>query len=119
MLTVGRSKSKRIAIAILIAVGLAGAGETALGGEGGSPASGEIAAKSQPAADVPESAASPTAVPNLPLVLELKQLRESVEAQSQKLAEHTQELDDERAALRDELNQIAMLEEKLGVVPPA
>ncbi len=51
------------------------------------------------------------------LQLELEKLKASVEAQSQAIDEHSKELDSERAALSEEMDQIARLEAKLGVTP--
>ncbi len=53
------------------------------------------------------------------LQLELEQLKASVEAQSQAINEHSKELDSERAALSEEMDQIARLEAKIGVAPIA
>ncbi len=64
--------------------------------------------------DAAKAAPAPEAV-----LLELDQLKDAVQAQSQKVAEHTQELDSERAALHDELEGIARLEAKLGIAPEA
>src|SRR5580704_17232303 len=47
----------------------------------------------------------------------LMELKASVEAQSQKLDEHTRELAEERAALRDELQRISSLESQLHLKP--
>ncbi|MDE3171266.1 MAG: putative porin [Acidobacteriota bacterium] len=45
---------------------------------------------------------------------ELEQLKVSVETESQQFAEHSKELDSERAALKEQLQQLAALESKLG-----
>ena len=60
---------------------------------------------------------SSTPAPNPDPVVELQELKANVEAEAQRVAEQTQELDNERAALRDELQGIAALEAKLGIVP--
>jgi hypothetical protein len=60
---------------------------------------------------------SSTSAPKPDPVVELQELKANVEAEAQKVAEHTQELDSERAALRDELQGIAALEARLGIVP--
>jgi hypothetical protein len=52
-----------------------------------------------------------------PLLLELQQLKVTVEGQSVQIAKQTQELETERAAIRDELDRIAMLETKLHAPP--
>ncbi len=54
---------------------------------------------------------------NAALVNELQQLKDTVQAQAQRLIEHTQELESERTALRDELDRIAKLETALNVTP--
>jgi hypothetical protein len=60
---------------------------------------------------------SSTPAPNPDPFVELQELKANVEAEAQRVAEQTQELDNERAALRDELQGIAALEAKLGIVP--
>jgi TolA-binding protein len=73
----------------------------------------------QPAANGASSsvgAASSTA-PVSSLAAELEELRASVETQEQQFAEHSKELESERSVLTQELQRIAALEAKLGVVP--
>ncbi|MGC1829464.1 MAG: hypothetical protein WA405_12975 [Candidatus Acidiferrales bacterium] len=96
----------------------AGPSLVAWGAGGGNP--GDAATTSQPAASQPDAAkAAPApAVPDA-VLQELEQLKDAVQAQSQKVAEHTQELDSERATLNDELEGIARLEAKLGIAPAA
>jgi hypothetical protein len=114
--------SKRIAAALAIFLGVAGPLRTARGGEGDAPASGTSAATAQPAGNAPQpakaAAAAPTPAPDA-VLQELDQLKDAVQAQSEKVAEHTQELDSERAALNQELQGIARLEAKLGIAPEA
>src|SRR5271154_565028 len=54
---------------------------------------------------------------NATLVNELQQLKDTVQAQAQRLVEHTQELESERTALHEELDRIAKLEAALNVTP--
>src|SRR5271170_7864181 len=54
---------------------------------------------------------------NAALVNELQQLKDTVQAQAQRLIAHTQELESERTALREELDRIAKLETALNVTP--
>src|SRR5580700_3432674 len=54
---------------------------------------------------------------NAALVNELQQLKDTVQAQAQRLIEHTQELESQRTALREELDRIAKLETALHVTP--
>src|SRR5579871_5402538 len=63
----------------------------------------------------PTKTESGTAVSPSPEAIELEQLKASVEAQTKQFAEHSQELDSERTALREELAAIEKLEAKLGV----
>lgn len=56
---------------------------------------------------------------NAALVNQLQQLKETVQAQAQRLVEHTQELESERTALHEELDRIAKLEAALNVTPDA
>lgn len=63
-----------------------------------------------------ETAGKPAAAaPSSPVRAELEQLRASIEAQEQQFAEHSKELESERAALNEELQRIAALETKLGI----
>ena len=111
-------KSHHIALALLLGFG-------ALRPSWGSPrraaaaTSSENAGSSQPAAPAATSSKAETAAPapSPAVLLELEQLRENAEAQAQQLAEHSRELESERAALREQLERIAALEANLGVVP--
>jgi hypothetical protein len=104
-------KSKRIAIALALSLGVALPATIVFAGDGdtASPGSATEAAKGNATA----------ADPNSPVVLELQALREAVQAQAKQFTEHSQELEAERAALHDELARIAALEAKLGVTPNA
>jgi hypothetical protein len=55
--------------------------------------------------------------PKSPVVLELRELEETIAAQTKQFDEHSKELEAERAALHDELARIANLESALGVAP--
>jgi hypothetical protein len=55
----------------------------------------------------------PSAVPSEPLLLELQQLKEALEGQSERIANQSKELESERAAIREELDRIAKLESQL------
>jgi hypothetical protein len=57
--------------------------------------------------------------PNAPLLAELLELKDSVRAEAQRLDEHTRELEEERAALKDQLDRIARLESELLDSPVA
>jgi hypothetical protein len=111
---------KQIALALAILLGVAWPIRAARGGGEDVPASGASAAPSQPVGSGAESPKAGAAAPAPDAVLlELEQLKDAVQAQSQKVAEHTQELESERAALHDELQGIALLEAKLGIAPEA
>jgi hypothetical protein len=56
---------------------------------------------------------------NAALVNQLQQLKDTVQAQAQRLVEHTQELESERTALHEALDRIAKLEAALNVTPDA
>ena len=70
---------------------------------------------SESAESQPEVAATTTPVAALQLALQ--QLRETVEEQSARLAKQTQELESERASIRDELDRITVLESQLHTPP--
>lgn len=115
-----RQRSKRIAMTLLFTLTTMTPTWASPGGEGSATTPESRAANTaQPAANAAEAAKAESAVPSpaSPVVTELRQLRETAEAQAQKFAEHSQELDAERAALREQLDRIAALEAKLGVVP--
>lgn len=86
-------------------------------GEGDNVTSASVGAESRPAGNVSapaENSPSPSpAAPLAPLLLELRHLKEMVEGQSQRITKQTQELESERAAIRDELDLIAKLETEL------
>jgi hypothetical protein len=65
------------------------------------------------------ASAAASAPPAAELASELRQLRQTVEAQERVFEEHSKELESERAALKDELQRIAAFETKLGVAPDA
>jgi len=115
-------KRMRAVVAILVVLALAMAASSALwAGDGAAVAPGGAAAGASPtdgalaSADSGAKASSPTAL--APLLLELQELKESVEAQAQVLAEHTRELEQERAAVEGELDRIDRLESELRVAP--
>jgi hypothetical protein len=116
------SKSKRIAIAVALSLGFAGTATIAHARSGDTPSADSAATSSSSAGNANEAAnVSPTAAapdPSSPVVVELKELKEAVEAQAKQFAEHSQQLDAERTALKDELARIASLEAKLGVTVP-
>ncbi|HTW22523.1 MAG TPA: putative porin [Candidatus Baltobacteraceae bacterium] len=69
------------------------------------------------AAAAPAPKAKPAAEPNSATVVELKQLEASVEEQAKQFDQHSKELDEERAALHDELSRISEMESALGITP--
>ncbi|MGD1211473.1 MAG: hypothetical protein ABR973_08980 [Candidatus Acidiferrales bacterium] len=102
-------KSKRIAIALAISLGVAVPATTTFAGDGNAASPGSTTEAAKGKAPAPD--------PNSPVALELEELKATVEAQTKQFAEHSQELDAERTALHDELVRIAALEAKLGVMP--
>ena len=71
----------------------------------------------EPAAPVESGGGAPSPSALAPLLLELEQLKGSVEIQAQRFAEHTQELESEREAIEGEMDLIAKLESELRVTP--
>ena len=113
-----RSESlKGIALRIFIVLAFIGPSTAARAGEGDKLASTSDSAESRPAPHVSAPAESrpnaPSAMPLPPLLLELQQLKETLEGQSERIAKQAQELESERAAVRDELDRIAKLEIEL------
>ncbi|HXR15735.1 MAG TPA: hypothetical protein VN777_05935 [Terriglobales bacterium] len=103
---------KRIAVAVLVALSTIAPAWATSDAEAPATAPGTPPAESQPATPAP---AVPVA--NSEVTAELEQLKQSVQAQAQAFAEHSQELENERAALRQEMDRIAGLEAKLGSTP--
>ena len=81
------------------------------------PEDGPAGGSASPAVESRPSAALPD--PLAPLLAELQELKDSVQAQAQRLDEHTRELQAERAELKGELDRIAKLESELRAVPAA
>ena len=94
-------KSKRIAIALAISLGVAVPATTTFAGDGNAASPGSTTEAAKGKAPAPD--------PNSPVALELEELKATVEAQTKQFAEHSQELDAERTALHDELVRIEEL----------
>jgi hypothetical protein len=107
----GRRKSKRIGLALLMALSISVPAGRAVGGDEHSNAPEDRAGKSTAHRNENVSASAP----NSPLVIELEQLKDTVQGQAGKLAERMQELESERASLRDALVRIEKLEAELHV----
>jgi len=107
---------KRIAIAGALVWSLAGQ-ETAVYAENGAadPAPAANGSSSTTLEPTANSAPSPAKAAPSPVAVELEELRASVQAQTQRFAEHSKDLESERTALNDELQRIAALETKLGM----
>lgn len=122
MSTLSTRKSKQIVLVLILSLAAAVPSWAAPGGGGttATTAGGE-AASSQPATGGTESKPGTAAAPAAasPIAAELEELRQAVQVQEQQFAEHSKELDSERAALNEELQRIAALESKLGVEPAA
>jgi hypothetical protein len=108
-----RRRSKRIAMTLLFAFSTMTPTWASTGGEG--PAT----TPESPTTAQPSSSAAASAAPSpaSPVVIELEQLRENAQAEAQRFAEHAKDLDSERTALQEQLDRIAALEAKFGVVP--
>jgi len=107
------------AISLLLAISIAAPARAAR--NSGSPA---ITAASSPADPLPasggNSAAPAKPAPASPAVAaELQELKQTVQAQTQEFAEHSKELESEKDAISEELQQIAALEARLGISPSA
>jgi Putative porin len=112
-----RSKSKRIALAVFLALNLAPSSWALPTGEAATTAPTSSATSSQPAVD-PGGAAQPGATATAaasPIAAELEELRTSLQTQAQQFEEHSKELDAERTALHEELDRLSALEAKLGI----
>src|ERR1019366_1352937 len=116
-------KSKRIAAALALILSSTGSTWAAPRAEGAAATAESAAGASQPAANAAEPAkaasAAPAPDPSSPVAVELKELKDAVDAEVKQFAEHSQQLEAEQAALKDELARIAGLEAKLGIAPNA
>ena len=115
--------SKRFVVALLIVWAAASASLRAADGRTTDKSSPELSVNSNSAGKASagnaagaEKAGAPD--PGSPFVVELQALKEAVQAQTQQFAEHSKELESERAALREELDAIESLESKLGIPSP-
>ena len=98
---------KRTTIAVILAVSLTGQGSIYGADEKGS------------AAGANSSSAVANSTIEASAAVELEDLRASMQAQAQQFAEHSRELESERAALNEEMQRIAAVEARLGVAPVA
>ncbi len=116
-----RSLKQHLAVATLLLVALAWPmGSTAIfAGDGAavSSADGPLGGPVSPAVESSATATRPD--PMAPLLAELQELKDSVQAQAQRLDEHARELQAERAEINGELDRIAKLESELRASPAA
>ena len=114
---VGSRSLKQVAVEFFTILAFILPYATARAGEGTTVSSAKVPAESRPASDISTPTESQpnasSAAPLAPLLLELRQLKETVEGQSERIAKQTQELESERAAILDQLDRIAMLETEL------
>lgn len=125
-----RSLKRQLAMAALLlaALGLPMGSVSLFAGDGVSVSPNGPAGPAQPADGAVTGSVSPGIEsgprsglpdPMAPLLAELQELKDSVEAQAQRLDEHTRELQAERAELNGELDRIAKLESELRTAPAA
>lgn len=120
-------KSRHLTIALALSLGAAGFAPIALGSSAGaapstSPSPGASEApggSASSSASSPAKANAPAPDPNSPVLLELRDLKATVQAQADQVNAHTLELESERAALHEQWQRIAALEAKLGIVSTA
>lgn len=120
MLSHSGLRSQGITMALVVTLGIVGVSKAAFAGPGDNSAGGGTAAaepaNTADAANGSAAGAKAAAAP-APVAAELKELKETVEAQTKEFNEHSKQLESEREALRSELDAIAKLEEKLGLTP--
>ena len=113
----GHKSLKRMAIEFFIVLAFVIPSAAAGAGDGAAVAPASGSAESRPAGNISAPAGNQlnatSATSLAPLLIELQQLKETVEGQSERIAKQTQELESERAAVRDELDRIARLETEL------
>src|SRR5580692_7769548 len=96
-------KSKRIAMALLFTLNTAPLSRANPAADPGA----EPAATSAAAPAATSAAASPS-----PVETEIRELRESIQSEADKISEHEKELAAERTALHNELDRLSALESK-------
>ncbi len=112
--------SKGMAILLVAAlIGSPSLWASAAGGPAGGATNTADPANSSSAGTTSTSAAASATAPSPELASELEQLRATVEAEAKKFEQDSEELANERASLKAALDQIAVLESKLGVTPDA
>ena len=117
--------SKHLTIALALSLGATGFAPIARASNGdaapsASPAAGGVSSGgASTSASSPAKANAPAPDPNSPVMLELRDLKATIQAQANQVNAHTLELESERAALHEELVRIAALEAKLGVTSTA
>ena len=109
---------KRLALEFSIILALLTSSAVARASDGAASEPASVSAEPRPASNISEPAesqpkAAAMTAPVAALQLALQELRETVEEQSTQLAKQAHELESERASIRDELDQIAMLESQL------
>ena len=109
--------SKKIALSVAFLLAISAAPAVAFAESGGeTTSSGSVSSSSQPAGAANGDSNAPAAPdPASPVVIELEALKEAVQAHTEQFAEHSRELESERAALHEELEAIGKMEAKLGV----
>jgi hypothetical protein len=112
-------KRKAIAAALALTLGIVGFPTNAVAGDAASSGDTPASAKSADTTAKSAKVTTPAADPNSPVMLELQELKEAVQAQTKQFDEHSRELESERAALQDELAKISAIEAKLGVTSVA
>jgi hypothetical protein len=108
---------KGIAVGLALSLGVAGGAKIAAARNGDGPASDNLAAPASSPATTATAKRNAAADPNSPVAIELRQLEETVAAQTREFDEHSKELDAERAVLHDEWARIANLEAAVGITP--
>ena len=118
MLTHALLKSRQLIFTMAIGLVAAGIATTASARSGDTSPSASSVVATSPSGSATETANGDAGVadPNSPVLSELNDLKEAVEAQTKQFAEHTRELESERAALHEEMEAIGKLEAKLGVL---
>ncbi len=107
------------AAALLLAISIAAPAWSAPDGGGPATTAASPAANSAQPAGAAKAANAAKSAPASPVAAELEELKQTVQAQTQQFVEHSKELDSERDAINEELQQIAALEAKLGVTANA
>ncbi len=118
-MAIGGSLKRHFMVAALLLCGVSMMASASLFAGDGAAAPPSGPAGGSPSLAVESGARAALPDPLAPLLAELQELKDSVQTQARRLAEHTLELENERKAIEGEMDHIAKLESELRAAPGA